>query len=106
MSRGRPGAAARYPQPAGTASKKPAREAAARSLRLETGNLLATRRGAENSLNAHLFREQAGQTSARLGRRRGRHIAQELIAAVTLDRGEVVRNQPTRTFDCDLDIAL
>src|SRR5215831_16755054 len=43
--------------------QRPATEAVVRSLRVETGNLLATRRRAENSLNAHLFREQAGPTS-------------------------------------------
>jgi hypothetical protein len=45
-------------------------------------------------------------TSASVGRRRRRHIAQELIAAVTLGRGQVVRNQPARLFDCDLDTVL
>ena len=44
------------------------------------------------------------QTSVR--RRRRRHIAQELIAAVTFDRGQVVRDQPARPFDCDLDTLL
>ena len=48
----------------------------------------------------HFAWEQAGLRRP-LGRRRRRHIAQELIAAVTLDRGEVVRDQPARTFDCD-----
>ena len=45
-------------------------------------------------------------TSASVGRRRRRHIAQELIAAVTLDRGQVVRDQPTRSFDRDRDTVL
>ena len=44
--------------------------------------------------------------SAGVGRRRRRHIAQELIAAVTLDRGQVVRDQLARPFDCDLDTVL
>ena len=44
--------------------------------------------------------------SAGEGRRRRRHIAQELIAAVTLDRGQVVRDQPARPFDCDIDTVL
>jgi hypothetical protein len=44
--------------------------------------------------------------SASVGRRRRRHIAQERIAAVTLDRGQVVRDQPARPFDCDLDTVL
>ncbi len=44
--------------------------------------------------------------SASVRRRRRRHIAQELIVAVTFDRGQVVRDQPARPFDCDLDTVL
>jgi hypothetical protein len=45
-------------------------------------------------------------TSVGEGRRRRRHIAQERIAAVTLDRGQVVRDQPTWPLDGDLDTVL
>ncbi len=45
-------------------------------------------------------------TSVGVGRRRRRHIAQELIAAVALDRGQVVRDQPVWPLDCDLDTVL
>lgn len=42
------------------------------------------------------------RTSVRVAWRTKWHIAQELIATATLDRGEVVRDQPARPFDCDL----
>ena len=45
-------------------------------------------------------------TSSRVGWRRRRHVAQELITAVTFDCGEVVRDQPVWPFDCDLDAIL
>lgn len=45
-------------------------------------------------------------TSCRVGWRRRRHVAQELITAVTFDCGEVVRDQPVWPFDCDLDAIL
>ena len=44
--------------------------------------------------------------SAGEGRRRGRHVAQELVAAVTLDRGQVVRDQSLRPLDRDLDTVM
>jgi len=45
-------------------------------------------------------------TSYRVARRRRRHVAQELITAVTFDCGKVVRDQPVWPFDCDLDAIL
>src|SRR5215813_13987852 len=45
-------------------------------------------------------------TSVRVGRRTRRHIAQERVAAVALDRVQVVGDQPGRPFDCDLDAIL
>ncbi len=55
----------------------------------------------------NLWRILAWEQPRAHDRQRGaEEIAQELIAAVTLDRGQVVRDQPVRPFDCDLDTAL
>jgi hypothetical protein len=55
---------------------------------------------------ALVSRPPGPELPARVGRRTRRHIAQELIAAVTLNRGQVMRDQPVRPFDCDPDTVL
>ena len=67
---------------------------------------LAAKRPRRDSVSTHLAWERRELTSARTGRRGRRHIAQELIAAVPLDHGQVVRDQPARPFDCHLDTIL